>query len=738
MENKELNEYYKNIFLPKIEELSVKRARKKDTSNILFEFMPQEFIKLYTKTGALKFNTFINTNIPIEGFNAGHKNDGLEEIDFIVSDFSKSTEIKHLTLRKAKELFNKQEEFIHNIFNGSYEDILDRDYNEQLLEFCLDINEFDTKVINVFLFTNNLTCKDVLKVKKKEFKPHNKEAILINFEIVDIEDIFKYHQNIKGLLGSHENIELNINAIRLENTHYLDGYMAFIKGSIIASLYNEYTLDILQNNIRYFKKSSKNDAMKSTALKESLNFFAYNNGLSATVSSVEIETNSENPIFCKIKKVKGFQIVNGGQTTAILASISEKDEDFDNLSDVMVPIKITHIRDVERKDQIENKIAEFSNTQNSVKFSDLHANHSFFIKLQNCSNTVVTQDSTKWFLERKTGEYKILCFDQEFLITNPIAQKVSKVEVAKNLMCWGITFDKEGLLEQKPYTASKGNERNIEEFIKLVDDNEVNESFFKKTVALKIIRKGMENFLKGDDNRDQIFNYVISYVSFLTKGKINFELIWLNQAISREFQKELKVLTLFVRKNGIMSSRWKKYKKTIMSLRSNAMRSNSWTFLTQFKPKHKLSRFPELILTSNSKNLKVKKIFVKKLKAQDISGEIFIPKKFLLGRENGFFPDPEIIDLLPINKSPHTVPLLINNLKIDLYTFRRNHHGNSDTRFKTSIGKFFEGKKRDKTTIVRFKKINESEYELDIFNKGDKDYDKLHNYLDETGYNVGE
>ena len=71
----------------------------------------------------------------------------------------------------------------------------------------------------------------------------------------------------------------------------------------------------------------------------------------------------------------------------------------------------------------------------------------------------------------------------------------------------------------------------------------------------------------------------------------------------------------------------------------------------------------------------------------------------------------------------------INNFKIDLYTFRQKYHRNSDTRFKTSIGQLFEGKKRDKTTIVRFIKILEFEYKFDIYNRGDKDYDKLIKYL---------
>lgn len=70
-------------------------------------------------------------------------------------------------------------------------------------------------------------------------------------------------------------------------------------------------------------------------------FFAYNNGISATASDVKL--NDDNTA---IAKIKSWQIVNGGQTTAAISAVmSRKDIDEEQLASVFVAMKISVVKD---------------------------------------------------------------------------------------------------------------------------------------------------------------------------------------------------------------------------------------------------------------------------------------------------------------------------------------------------------------------------------------------------------
>ena len=53
-------------------------------------------------------------------------------------------------------------------------------------------------------------------------------------------------------------------------------------------------------------------------------FFSYNNGIAVTAESIEFRYDDEGKRF--IKKIKGFQIVNGGQTTASIHRAKKVDD----------------------------------------------------------------------------------------------------------------------------------------------------------------------------------------------------------------------------------------------------------------------------------------------------------------------------------------------------------------------------------------------------------------------------
>ena len=112
-------------------------------------------------------------------------------------------------------------------------------------------------------------------------------------------------------------------------------YLCIIPGMILSQVYHKYHQQILEMNVRTFLqfKGASNKGIRNTlightataverrkgvedTLPEPDMFFAYNNGISATASDVKL--NEEGTA---ITKIKSWQIVNGGQTTAAISCL---------------------------------------------------------------------------------------------------------------------------------------------------------------------------------------------------------------------------------------------------------------------------------------------------------------------------------------------------------------------------------------------------------------------------------
>lgn len=105
-------------------------------------------------------------------------------------------------------------------------------------------------------------------------------------------------------------------------------------------------------------------------------FFAYNNGIAATASEVELEKSQSGT---SIVGITGLQIVNGGQTTVSLATALLDDKDrADDLKNIFVPMKLSVVTPEKAIGLIPN-IARYANAQNKVSDADFFSNHAFHI-----------------------------------------------------------------------------------------------------------------------------------------------------------------------------------------------------------------------------------------------------------------------------------------------------------------------------------------------------------------------
>lgn len=284
-------------------------------------------------------------------------------------------------------------------------------------------------------------------------------------------------------------------------------------------------------------------------------FLPYNNGLATTAQEVKIGINENGHKV--IIAIKDFQIVNGGQTTASLFHTARKYKEA-IISDVFVQMKLTVIKDEEKKNETVPYISRYANSQNKVSELDLTSNSPFLQRLEELSRTTYAIDSvdrnkqTIWFFERVKGQYKE-AFNREptigkqnaFKLKYPRNQVIIKSDIAKYMNLWHL----------KPYHVAKGSQKNYTFFMRDVakdfskkkpgrvywEDIAANALLFQATDKL-FGRKNMNAV--GDTNiKSHTVAYALSYFHHLTNNKLNLGLIWNNQIIEEDLQGEMKEVT---------------------------------------------------------------------------------------------------------------------------------------------------------------------------------------------------
>jgi len=238
----------------------------------------------------------------------------------------------------------------------------------------------------------------------------------------------------------------------VDNKDY-QSYLAILPGDVLADIYEKYGARLLEQNVRSFLQfgGKTNKGIRDTIKEVPHHFLAYNNGLAATASEVELTTLPEGGK--GIASIRALQIVNGGQTTASIfqtrRELNGKDQEAAPLAQVFVQLKLTVLRRPEEMAVMVPLISRFANTQNGISPADLSANSEFNVELERVSRTTTapapagTQVLTRWFYERARGQYKVelarritkasrTAFERE----NPKAQVLTKEAVAKFDLAW--------------------------------------------------------------------------------------------------------------------------------------------------------------------------------------------------------------------------------------------------------------------------------------------------------------
>ncbi len=177
--------------------------------------------------------------------------------------------------------------------------------------------------------------------------------------------------------------------------------VATIKGKDLLKLYEKYGDSLFERNIRYYRgarKESINAKIIGTVLddNERKNFWYYNNGISFVCQDFSVKDDVNPPII----EIKGFQVINGCQTTVCLSQAKEREENWHTIPEevqVIVRFIKAPIKDV-------GLITLYTNSQNPVNPLQLKSNDPLQGRLQED----LYKSSPSYFYSIKEGDWQLL------------------------------------------------------------------------------------------------------------------------------------------------------------------------------------------------------------------------------------------------------------------------------------------------------------------------------------------
>ena len=473
-----------------------------------------------------------NSNIKINGYSFSEED---LRLDLFITYYDPSDKIQEIKLSKVQELIESAKNFYFQSVKKLYEKINKKEDAYDISKTIFK-NAKNISTVRIIILTNcecekTPTMHREGKIEFQNFLFDNKRiyssslggANATNIRI----DFTKFRDKVRCMLAH-------------KSSDKISSYMAFIPGDVLFNIYRIFGQRLLSLNVRSFLQlgTKINKGIRQTLLNEPDRFFSYNNGIVVVVDDIQIDSDKNGSF---IKSATGFQIVNGGQTTATLYRTKKQDNaDFTN---VVVPAKITLVKK-EYLDEVVPKISEYANTQNIVKKADFSSNHQFHIDFKELSQKIRTSEGQQWFYERMRGEYQVQKMKQKdlgknkkskFLEISPSHMKFTKEDLAKFINCWHYL---------DPHVACTGAQKSFVTFMNLLNDKKfhekIDDDFFQKYCAISILFNKATKIIKENEviggYRSQVLNYTISLISYHTSRKINFDLIWADQDISNQFK----------------------------------------------------------------------------------------------------------------------------------------------------------------------------------------------------------
>tara|TARA_Y100001934_G_scaffold65987_1_gene81931 strand:- start:699 stop:2738 length:2040 start_codon:yes stop_codon:yes gene_type:complete len=472
-------------------------------------------------------------------------------IDLFVTVFNQQQPPLNVGKTQCDTAFKQAENCLKKGFEGFHTSLEEASESYDVFQRIHELRKQVSRC-RIYLLTDGI-------VKKESFEAENIGDVTVSLNIWDIERIYRFVSSGKKFetieIDFEEDFGESIPCLSLMDPESdYQGYLAVIPGTVLAGIYERFGPRLLERNVRSFlqARGKVNKGIRKTIIEEPHRFFAYNNGITATADNIEFKQGENGSQ--AIKKIKNFQIVNGGQTTASLFHTVKKDKA--EIDGIYVQTKLSVIPE-NHLEEIVPLISRYANSQNKVNEADFYANDPFHVKIEELSRTVWapsvdgTSRQTKWFYERARGQYLDAkaregtpARKRQFESMNPSRQKFTKTDLAKYENTW----------MQFPHIVSLGAQKNFSDFsIRLREKGRVdpNQPFYEHLIAKAILFKKTEKIVSEQEYggyRANIVTYSLAWLSHHTSQRVDLDAIWKKQSLTPVLQETIRSISVYVQK----------------------------------------------------------------------------------------------------------------------------------------------------------------------------------------------
>jgi hypothetical protein len=486
------------------------------------------------------------TAMQVDGY-GGDPREAQGILSLIICDFQVTDGVRRLQAAPLKSLFNRLVSFLRHARKDGFRERLEETSSGFMLADLIATTWSSISKIKLIVVTN--AEKRVFADAKPAGTIDNKPVTYTVWDLARIEKYVRSGQTREDLLIDLEkDFGGAIPVLRASmGDAALESYIAVIRGSQLADIYEKWGTRLLEANVRSFlqARGKVNRGIRDTLEDQPEMFFAYNNGITATADDVQIRQTEDGPV---LVSADNLQIVNGGQTTAsIHASRRQRPKrPKARLDEVHVQMKLNVVPPETAEEVIPN-ISLYANSQNKVNDADLASNHPFQMRVQEFSRRILapkgesSYQETKWFYERARGQYpdergrRTDAERKKFDLEYPRVQYFTKTDLAKFENSWA------GM----PHVVSQGAQKNFVAFQREIakewkkSETRFDETWFKRMIAKAIIFRRLEKAVPQQPwyeggYRANIVTYSMAKLAhdMEEKGKVvDLDRIWRQQAV---------------------------------------------------------------------------------------------------------------------------------------------------------------------------------------------------------------
>ncbi|WP_102272144.1 AIPR family protein [Cytobacillus massiliigabonensis] len=504
-------------------------------------------------------------NIAVNAYSYDDEN---QVLDLYVADYNfeqNEEDLLSISMTEVSEIANHAKRFVTNA--KSLLQTIDHSFEAYDLAKVIEEGMDNFNEINIFVVTNLYYTSN----KPVEMTIPGIETV--NVQVWDIDRVQQLITSEQAIETDYidferdygETFEMMFVPDPSSGVKEFDCYVGYISAELLAKAYDEWGQKLVERNVRSFlqARGGTNKGIRDT-LKDPFQrkmFVAYNNGISTVARTGDFEPVKDGVNQYKIKGLSGWQIVNGGQTTA---SIHKAYKDGISLKDVYVQAKLTilQVNEFVSKDQhlledeMISRISQYANTQNKINKSDLLANTRFMSDLEKFSRNIWIpakdgrRPERKWYFERARGQYMVDINrrkrgkeQSDFKKQYPKDNVLTKVDLAKYFMSW----------EGYPHVSSKGGEEAFKKFMDLnktfwsgSTQDKITLSVYQKLIARAIINQRVKDIvdeMKLRGYKANVIYYTVAMIHHLYSDKIDLVQVWEEQSLSDKWDEVIRSIS---------------------------------------------------------------------------------------------------------------------------------------------------------------------------------------------------